>query len=382
MKRKRLTWVPVLACMAALTAWSGCSSEKSPVSTGGPGTNDPADQTVNLDDPHGGYLAVGEEPAFGDENLAAAGSNEEEVADGLAGLDAGERVLAEDIEGAPSACYSVTLLWGKLDTRLADIPGTHEVPGDPVVWSGRLWVNDGVIRVMRLLGFEKPEDHLIDPRPSPAALEWVSVTHGDYDGLHAIVALRASSELSPGEVPDDSLHFRAGPLGEVAFPFADLEDLNLILDVPESQEQVALTVVRIDVTPAVRGFLSGTWGWAEGDSVGRFAGRWIAANGRTQGHLHGIYGINSRDEQVFFGKYIDDQGSFQGFLRGTYKIVRRVGNPDDPGGARVNYEVGEFHGRWEDARGDWLGALQGTWSRVGRKPGVFSGSWRGLGITP
>jgi hypothetical protein len=373
----------LLVLLAGALTLAGCSTEEKPTTTGDPNSLDPSQQTVDLDDPHGGLLAVNEDPAFGDEDLVAAQLEDDPVDDGYAGLDPTERAQAQDIENNKLVWYSLTVLWGNLDARDNTTPPgpSQEVP-NPVVWDGSMWTHSGAIRVLRLISFEKPEDYLPDSRPHPQALSWASVTHGDFDGLHVLLSFRRGADVPPGQVPEDTLRFQAGPCGELSFPIAQLGDLSVIFDIPDSQEKVSFTAFRVEPAMSVRGFVAGKWGWATADSVGRFAGRWISCEGLTMGHMRGHYGENSQGERVFFGKYVDNAGRFQGFLQGTYQILRRVGDPDQPAGALVNYEIGEFHGRWEDKDGDMLGDLHGSWSRVGRRPGVFSGSWRGMGIAP
>lgn len=376
---RSLGWV----LLAGLLTLMGCSSEKDPTAAGRGDTLDPSQQTVDLDDPYGGLLAANEDPAFGDDELAAAELDDHLVADGFAGLDPDGRAQAEEIENHRRVWYSLTVLWGNLEGPDPNgALGSHAEPSAPVVWDGSMWVKSGAFRVLRLISFEDPEDHLSKQRRDPATVAWVSVTHGDFDGLHVLLSYATGWDNTQQEAPDDTLHFRAGPCGDVVFPLAQLENLSTIIDIPDSQEKVSFTALRVEPAAQARGFCSGTWGWAAGDSVGRFGGRWLSYAGEARGYMRGHYGENSLGERVFFGKYIDHEGRFQGFLRGTYQVLRQVGNPNDPAGGPVNFEVGQFSGRWEDKEGDVLGDLHGSWSRVGRRPGVFSGSWRGMGIAP
>ncbi len=373
-----------LVLLAGMLVLSGCGREGGTTGSGTGDALDPGQQTVDLDDPFGGLLAVDEDPAFGDDDLAAAQLSDDLVEDGYAGLDPDGRSQAQDIENTRRIWYSLTILWGNLASREeAGTPGTSPEPSAPVRWDGSLWVESGAFRVLRQISFEDPEDHLSKRRRDPGSLEWVSVTHGDFDGLHVLLSYATGAVNSQEEAPDDTLHFRAEPCGEVLFPVARLENLCTIIDIPDSPEKVSFTAFRVEAAAHVRGFCSGTWGWAAGDSVGRFAGRWLSYSGEARGYLRGHYGENSLGERVFFGKTIDNDGRFRGFLRGTYDVLRRVGNPDDPaGGPPLSFEVGEFSGRWEDKEGHVLGDLHGSWSRAGRRPGVFSGSWRGMGIAP
>jgi len=81
----RNTSIWSLLTMSVLSALLlfGCSEERS-LNAGD--TETAADQTVDLDAPNGGFLAVDEAPAFGDVVLEASADKEERVQDGYAGL--------------------------------------------------------------------------------------------------------------------------------------------------------------------------------------------------------------------------------------------------------------------------------------------------------
>ena len=368
---KRPAYIAILGCtILCALLMAGCSSEdKNPVDPTGDQTAE--DQTINLDDPYGGFLVVDEIPAFGDESLAQAEAGEELVADGYEGLNGADRTAAEEIETAARQWFSFTVVWGHLG-RTAEVTGDPQEE-EPVTWDGSLVLEDGSIRVLTLISFERGEDQLITPRPGPGELAWTSVTHGHVDGLR--VLLMVPTDENTGQPVASELVFTAAPVGEIRFTIEELDELDQIVDVPNSEEQVSFTARRADPAASVHGFCGGHWGWKEGDAVGIFRGRWISMNGETMGHMSGHYGLNSNEEPVFYGKYIDREGSFKGFLRGTYEIIREEGGAETPEFA----EVGAFDGHWLDSHGNALGSLRGHWSRRGETDmGRFYGEWRGL----
>lgn len=371
--RNKSAYFAILGCtLLCALLMAGCSSEeKNPVNTTGDPT--PEDQTVNLDDPYGGFLVVDENPAFGDENLAELEAGEAQVADGYEGLSEDDRAVAEGIESNSRRWYSLTVVWGHLG-RTAEVNGTPQEE-DPITWNGSMVLQDGSIRVLSLLSFEPSEDQIITPRPSPGELNWTSITHGGVDGLR--VLLMIPTDENSGQPLASELVFNAEPVGEIRFTIDELEDLDEVIDVANSEEQISFTSRRADPAASVRGFCGGYWGWKQGEDVGIFRGRWIAMNGETTGYMRGHYGLNSSEEPVFYGKYIDKQGNFRGFLRGTYEIIREQGGFETPEFA----EVGAFEGEWVDGAGNALGSLRGHWSRRGQTDmGRFYGEWRGLSL--
>lgn len=377
MKTQTKTLAFAFGLFAALAILVGCSSDgnvNSP-STG----DDPEGQTVNLDDPFGGFLAVDEAPAFGDNELAGSVSDEEELdeEEGYDGLNPDERVRAKEIEtSAKRQFFSLTVLWGRLgdDAYSVDPPSMEGA----VVWDGSMSLErTGAIRVLSLIKFEPPEDQLGRPRLSAEELDWTSVTHGHYDGLRVLLVVPGDDSTA---IETAGLHFEAEPFGEIDFSIAQLDSLAEVYDIAETGEQISFHAFRTDPNVDVRGFCGGRWGWgwAEDDSVGRFRGRWVSCNGQLRGFMRGHYGLNADGDKVFFGKYIDKNGRFKGFLRGRWDVLSCGGQTETP-----DYkEIGGFWGEWVGRHGNAIGHLSGHWSRRGNMHGVFTGIWRGGLITP
>ncbi len=353
--------------MLGFLLW-GCSDEGTPgtVETGGPES-----QTVDLNDPEGGLLAVDEAYAFGDPALAAAGVEDETPNDCYAGLSLVQRERAAAIERTPRRVwFSLAAIWG--DIRQQDAGDLEPPPhGEEVVWDGSMELSAGVIRLVNLIDFESDTDRIL-PRVRPERIEWVSVTQGFIDGLRVLLVIPADSLSTDVQ----TLYFKAGTY-ERTFTTTELEHLAEIVEISDTQK-ISFHAFRADPSAQVDGFCRGRWGWAAGDSVGRFAGTWVRAdNGARVGFMRGHYGTNDLGEQVFFGKYIDNQGRFGGFLRGTWEA--QVVGEEESAGLREN---GSFTGDWIDARGNAVGHLQGRWTRRGENGGMFQGSWHGHLILP
>ncbi|MCK4303710.1 MAG: hypothetical protein KAY24_05690 [Candidatus Eisenbacteria sp.] len=367
-KTRVLAWSALLAVFILV----GCSGEEN---ASVPSTNDPGSQVVDLDDPYGGFQAVDEDPAFGDAALISSASSEEllDENEGYDGLTPDDRMRAEDVERCKRRWYSMTILWGTLapaETYIDSIDTSGAA--ETVIWDGSMTLEHGCIRVVSLVHFEPGEDFLLKPRPGPGELAWQSRTHGYYDGLRVILTVPVDSISISTNNEEVIFTFEAKPIGELSFTLNELEGLDEIIDVPSSNEQLSFRCMRMDRNVHYRGFCGGRWSWAEGDSVGRFKGRWVSATGRPLGYMRGHYGVKSNGEEVFFGKYINESGRFMGFLRGQYEMIRDTGKEE----TQTYDEVGRFHGGWVQRNGSTIGSVGGHWTRRGERPGLFSGLWR------
>ena len=387
MRTKRVAHLGVLVGLMALLLAAGCSHDDNGSRVTNPTGADAGDQTINLEDPYGGFNAAVEDPAFGDESLVDAALMEQTEDDGYEGLSADERRAALNEEDRPDRdFYAFTIMWGNLDARDRDDvqQGGYGVTVD---WSGSLTLEEGSIRLVSLIGFELGEDYLLRPRQARNEIAWQSLTHGegDIDGLR--VTLIVPSEPDLGST-DMILRLRMLPLGDepLEFSLGQLADLEQIISVPNGAGQLSIRAFKAEAATSVRGYLGGRWGYVledstvEGDSVvvRGFKGRWISDSGEMLGFVRGHYGRDLTGERVFFGKYIDEQGAFRGFVRGRWWIEARHGEESDAD----YHEVGVFAGGWTSATGEALGEIKGHWSRRGQRPGTFSGLWRGFELTP
>jgi hypothetical protein len=372
MKRPGSLMVLAFGLLVPFFALSGCS-DQSPTRVGDIDT--PEDQTIDLDDPYGGFLAVDEAPAFGDSELEAMALKEEPVEDGYAGLGLGQRAEAVAIEGDPAAVrYCLTLLWGDLQPPAAGEGEGSPAEGPAIAWDGSLTLSNGAIRLLNVIDFERGEDDLL-PRPDRTTIAWRSTTRGYLDGIRVMIVLppdSANARLA------ETLTIVAGAFNEV-LSTSDLEDLDRIVELSDSA-RVSMRAFRVDShsTAATQGFCRGQWSKAAGDSVGTFRGHWVRArDGASVGFMRGHYGVNSNGERVFFGKFTNEAGGFEGFVRGTWTI-------DGIGGGSAGGRLGQgrFEGDWVDAGGAALGRVRGHWSQGEDGTGTFNGIWRGGPITP
>jgi hypothetical protein len=107
------------------------------------------------------------------------------------------------------------------------------------------------------------------------------------------------------------------------------------------------------------GVFHGRWRAANGDVLGRLAGRYVAIDEPPQEPpLPGVRGH-------FRGRYVGSSGNIDGFLLGVY------------GGSPHGLAV--FHGRYFDVDGNPLGVLRGRWHDAPQQPGgPFFGGWVGV----
>jgi hypothetical protein len=352
------------ALLGLIALGLGCSKQES---TGPEDVYGPESQTVDLNDSYGGFLAVDEDPAFGDAQVQVAANSEKVPADGFAGLPATEGEQARNLDGnSQSVRYCLTVLWGDLQDPEWNEDGVPVEKGTPIVWDGSMSLSFGAIKLLAVVDFEPGEDEIL-PRDRREDLAWHSTTTGYLDGVRVIILLPADSA---GLQSPQTLALTVGEFSKT-INTADLENLDELHEISDSAK-VSLHAFRIDpFSTQARGFCNGRWGRAADDSVGTFAGHWIGGrDGLLAGYMRGHYGVNDNGEQVFFGKYVHADGSFGGFLRGHWEASGGMG--------LGNCERGSFDGEWVDEGGAAIGRLRGHWTRGAEGPGIFSGTWRGL----
>jgi hypothetical protein len=329
---------------------AGCDSDKSP---SGPGTEEPAQQTEDINDPFGGFNRSAESPSFGDEFLATEG--EAEVRDEMES----EPTTAALLGDPQRTLYAVRVTWGYLDRDSTN-------NGERVDWTGSAAVDTGAVLAVRTIAFEQRQgDHIVRPRESREVLQWVSATTVSFDGVQLLVVDRVIEGAEPNTFTIDM------PLFQKTYEVAALDGVNETIDVDEAGHQVHVQARKVEITVDCRaGWTSGRWGAPAGEEpqlpdgvFGRFRGHWVNTRGDVAGSMRGFYGVNDRGHGVLFGKVISKDGSFVGLLRGTW----------DTG---LTFGAGTFRAHWLDADREVVGGMRGVWERRGRNVGGFyHGAW-------
>lgn len=357
------TTLLLCACLFAV----GCSEDRAPTSSVPTGGDDYTH--FDYDDPYGGLTPTDEPVAFADPYYTAAISGEtvEEVDDPLA---ADPVVLAYEAiggrpdrpDGPPRPRFTfLRVTWGVLDGS-TDSLGRNVEELQPIDWTGRLWVDRGIVLVRRLICFERPWDHLVWPRPDRQTVAWVSHTGPHYDGLLVEIIEPPEPQPQSAELAPNILHFET-PLFSTEIPVAEMAGLEATYPVSLEGNAVKFSGWRLQAPGLCpKGFLGGVW-HADDDSAGSFRGYWLTLHGRLAGLVRGGYGHNSEGERVLFGKYISRDGQFRGLLRGTWIPAERPGH-------------GVFRGDWINAAGSREGRFGGEYIAVPESPGgFFGGRW-------
>lgn len=370
-------WHLLLVLLAAsLVAISGCSSDRPTSPASSPVEGDDLG-AVDFDAAFGG-LTTGDEPiAFDDPYLLAADDlvQGEAYADEWADdpqvramLRAGEGPGGPADPERPRFTF-LRILWGKLDSDASD-PASQDF-ADEIDWSGRLRVDRGIVLVRRVISFERPDDHIIRPRPDRHTVAWHSQAGRDFDGVLIQIIEPPLPPARPGQrgeddpPPPNRLHIATGPFTQ-SFLVDDLGDLDAVFEVEAPGQAIHICgFVLGSIDPCPKGFLAGRWlSNPDDDGVGGyFHGRWIGIDGRVMGHLRGAWGLNAEGERVFFGKYIGLQGECLGRLAGIWAPGLRPGH-------------GWFRGRWFDLDDNVAGVLDGNYLHHPELPGgSFQGRW-------
>ncbi|HKW15388.1 MAG TPA: hypothetical protein VJS69_12945 [Candidatus Krumholzibacteria bacterium] len=354
MKRNR-TFASI-ALISALAAWAFVGCEQS---TGTDTSNDVATRTqsVNLNDPYGGYNTANEKAGFGDPyllgNYGGAANNMVALADSDTTRDDHMRIQR-----------FLLVTWGNLQSD-----STITSPTD---WSGSLCAENGIVRPLRTIRFEYPRDHLV-PGTSRSCVDWVSHTEPHFDGIlfafhHMPCDSLASDSLCAAPL---SITFTTGPL-TVTFNQDELKDLHKVIKVDDAGNAVAFNTIVREPHACPNGFLAGQWKDVPGQRyAGIFRGEWTTENGLHSGFLHGVYGQNREGHNVFFAKWITDSGAFHGLMRGTYG--------EGTNAASANAD-GWFSGVWISRELRMAGNVKGVWGQGSGEDGggFFRGVWGAL----
>jgi hypothetical protein len=345
---KKGIWIFGATIVLALALLTGCSKDSE--------VTVPTDeQGLNYEEEFGGYTATDEAPGFGDETISddmqdnvVTEMEEPEFSPVFDSLDSVEDVRV----------YRMTILWGMLEYDSTVTQSTD--------WSGSLTVERGAIRILSLVRFEQPFDHIIRPRIDRRTLEWVSHTQPHFDGIVVWLYDVPDSE----GIYDNTVTFKTGPYTRT-FDMSELESLSEVVVVDEIGNKVSFEALYLPVPDCPYGFLEGRW-IKKGPENGVFYGFWANWSGMHDGHVRGHWGATNTGDRVFFGKWIDHRGKFRGFLKGTWDFNATT--------AQAEPVTGTFEGIWADRHRTPQGTLGGNWVAVVNPPGN-NGNGNGWGNT-
>lgn len=335
--KRTLNWLIVLLTLATLVA---CGN----VTDGVPTVDD---VQAKLEQPSGGYELIDEAPAFANTELfASAGllDAQIEVDDEL--LESPEvMAFSQSADGAsPPRRFVLVAVWGQ-----PRLDWTVDTWAD---WSGSISVNKGAVVARRTVRFD-PEDSLL-PRNNAQILPFVSYTQPHHDGLVVNLFDDPNSPLQvQGQVTIELAHLSQ----PIVIPYDQLDGFRQLVTVDNLGNKLLIAAELIPHNACSAGLLFGHW-HRLAPGAGFFVGQWSGDAGALHGHLLGIYGVNSANEQIFFGKYIGLYGQARGILAG-------------------GYGSGHFAGQWHGASGP-EGVISGVYQETIAGPetgGLFLGGW-------
>ena len=345
---------------------------------------EPTVEDPNLNEEFGGYQAIGENPAFGDDELLAEAVESEEEYDDPFLASAGMDSIINDSDAGH---YHLRVVWGKLR-----YDSTSTAPTD---WTGSLSITRGAEIIRRVIRFERSTDYIV-PRKDRRLIEWVSQTTVHNDGIAVdifVPRLRPIIDTSRfiqvdsngnevviivvdttwPSVEPVTVEFKTAPYSRI-FKLEELVSLDTIVYLDDSNA-VAFHAIKLDRFPCPRGFLAGAWGFTE-DGRGVFRGVWIDKFGLVNGYLKGHFGKNDSGEQVFFGKWISRTGRFEGFIRGHWGYcICPAADPSYP-----CRQAGYFNGSIYNVNRQEIGVLGGQFYGANTvsngRGGFFQGRWK------
>jgi hypothetical protein len=328
-----------------------------------------SEQVIDLDSPTGGFTSTDEEPAFGEVELYEPMLNEVAVNDTTADCDEVQSLSRY----RHAQHFRIRALWGNLALTYGDTVNAEYCPLD---WSGKMYVDGGVIIIERLIAFEC-DDSIT--RENLSTISWVSHTGPHIDGIQVSLVVPWGPADSTETYIEPKFTFETGPYSRT-FTMEELMALSIIEPVDDCGNGITINS-QILTAFCPYGFLAGGWKSVEPDTIfpqdttdtekiilGKYRGIWISERGTPGGYLKGIFGTNSDGERVFFGKYIDMTGRFKGILRGYYGPAPDVAVDSE-------HPYGFFQGTWINEDGLISGRLQGHWISDEPGFGFFHGIW-------
>lgn len=340
---------PSIFVIASLALIAGCASPEAPPS----GANDylSREQTVDFDDPLGGFSLADEAPAFGDASMLDEFGEDAPFDDPFA--SDGDVTI---IDQSDRDRLFLMVTWGNLHRDSTIAYGTN--------WSGSLSIDPGILLLKRTIRFE--DNDVIAPRTSRDLIEWRSTTYRGVDGVLVQILPNIEPAISVADTMIDSsqivVTFDTAPL-KVELTLRELVNMRQVFPLDDGNA-VAFTTMRVEPNACPHGFLRGVWRNHPERPGGVFFGKWEADDGAIRGFLRGHYGVSSQGEKVLFGKMITPNGRFEGIMRGHWDRY-----PDQE-------SAGWFRGHWVDRHLDIKGGLKGEWRRSDRcDGGFFRGAW-------
>ena len=359
---KRIMLLLMVAAFALFVV--GCSDNPSEPTT--------TDQT-NLNDEFGGLTATDEAPGFGDPDLVAAETEEEEVDDVV--LASPE--VHDAVDNPDWSLFHFRAVWGRLSY---DSTSTT-----PTVWDGSLTASDGALVIRRLIRFELNQDGYL-VRNDPLQVEWFSTTTTHNDGVavdfyvpptlvvdttYVTDTLGDTTDIVLDTLPTEpiTLTFATGPYTQT-FDLSELGALDTVINLPDGNS-IVFQSIQVFRNTCQRGGVAGQWGYDE-EGNGLFRGLWMSHVGMA-GYIQGSFGVNDDKEKVFFGKWINRNGQFEGLIKGTWES-----NVSDSASTNARRRAaGRLEGVICDRDGNPIGQLKGVFKSGLRWPsGWFQARWK------
>ena len=263
------------------------------------------------------------------------------------------------------AVYMMRVIWGQ--------PFPNPLVPAVTDWAGTVSANGAVVRVRRLIRFERATGDGVS-RLGPRALEVASTTKPHNDGLLLRLiqpVAAAADETGAAVVPSVSIDL--GPVS-LTYDLAELAGLSDIRIVDNMGNVIFVQAYRVRAEACGRGFVDGYWKRLNRRG-GVFGGRWLTAEGEDGGRIAGIWGRRLGGHRVLFGIYRLPDGSFGGFLRGTYTPFGMRAHPE-PAGASTEAASSELDAALEDGSGEAPLAEDEIIDAAERRPdGRFAARW-------
>lgn len=273
--------------------------------------------------------------------------------------------------------YHVRILWGQ--------PFPNRNVTESTDWSGSVSSSVALLKLRRVLRFERRGGDAILPREDARRISFESHTLPHNDGLLLSVVLPDASTDGADPAGADlapTLSIDLGPVS-LTYDIAALDGLSDLQIVDDLGNVVSVTAVLATRPEAcAQGVVDGYWKRLNRRG-GVFGGRWINADGEHAGHVAGIWGRRKGGRRAMFGVIRGTDGGFLGLVRGTYTPYGAAphaepGEPMADGAVEDAPETqagGLFAARWVGADRTHRGVVRGRYTGDGDGEGEFHGNW-------
>ena len=260
--------------------------------------------------------------------------------------------------------YAIVFVWGTLH------PGDVHIAGGPVIdWSGKMTFNGvGDINPVHPIDFEPWSDTLIADTIS-GLVEWKSTTLVEFDGIAGLI----SHDRRIYYIIEPRLTFTTAPFS-IELSLDKLDRYRAIFPI-DSTNAVAVMAHRIERRVCAHGQFMGQWVREDTTAFkGAMHGLWLNSDGDSVGRYDGKYLVTDSGESIFEGTI---SGLVTDDIKGHFKGTWWFDDPRMCPSPECGTGHGRFVGKLAYIPAGYVGEIAGEFGDMtGNKAMPMHGAWR------